>query len=62
MPGPVFGHIPGYPLGSRFESRAELSEAGVHRHRQAGISGSASEGAAPSSCREVTRTTWTTAT
>ena len=45
MPGPVFGHIPGYPLGSRFESRAELSEAGVHRHRQAGISGSASEGA-----------------
>ena len=45
MPGPVFGHIPGYPVGSRFESRAELSESGVHRHRQAGISGSASEGA-----------------
>jgi putative restriction endonuclease len=45
VPGPVFGHIPGYPVGSRFESRAELSEAGVHRHRQAGISGSASEGA-----------------
>ena len=45
MPGPVFGHIQGYPVGSRFESRAELADAGVHRHRQAGISGSASEGA-----------------
>ena len=45
MPGPVFGHIPGYPVGSRFKSRAELSESGVHRHRQAGISGSAGEGA-----------------
>ena len=45
MPGPVFGHIPGYPVGSWFENRAELADAGVHRHRQAGISGSASEGA-----------------
>ena len=45
MPGPVFGHIPGYPVGSRFENRAALAEAGVHRHRQAGISGSASKGA-----------------
>ena len=45
MPGLVFGHIPGYPVGSRFENRAELAEAGVHRHRQAGISGSASKGA-----------------
>ena len=45
MPGPVFGHIPGYPVGSWFEDRAELADAGVHRHRQAGISGSASEGA-----------------
>ncbi len=45
MPGPVFGHVSGYPVGSRFESRAELSEAGLHRHRQAGISGSAGEGA-----------------
>ncbi len=44
MPGPVFGHIPGYPVGSRFGSRAELSEAGLHRHRQAGVSGSANEG------------------
>lgn len=45
MPGPVFGHIPGHPMGSRFGDRAELADAGVHRHRQAGISGSASEGA-----------------
>ncbi len=45
MPGPVFGHIPGYPVGSWFENRAELANAGVHRHRQAGISGSASKGA-----------------
>ena len=41
----VFGHIPGYPEGSRFESRAELSEAGVHRPTMAGISGSEREGA-----------------
>jgi putative restriction endonuclease len=45
LPGPVFGHIPEYPVGSRFENRAALAEAGVHRHRQAGISGSASKGA-----------------
>jgi putative restriction endonuclease len=45
MPGPIFGHIPGYPVGSRFENRAELAQAEVHRHRQAGISGSASKGA-----------------
>jgi len=45
LPGPVFGHIPGYPVGSRFENRVALAEAGVHRHRQAGISGSASKGA-----------------
>jgi putative restriction endonuclease len=45
MPGPVFGHISGHPVGSRFENRAELAEAGVHRHLQAGISGSASKGA-----------------
>ena len=45
LPGPVFGHIPGYPVGSRFENRAALAEAGVHRHRQAGISGSVSKGA-----------------
>jgi putative restriction endonuclease len=45
MPGPVFGHIPGYRVGSWFENRAELADAGVHRHRQAGISGSSSQGA-----------------
>src|SRR5918996_5392451 len=45
LPGPVFGHIPGYPVGSRFENRAALAEARVHRHRQAGISGSATKGA-----------------
>jgi putative restriction endonuclease len=45
VPGPVLGHVSGYPVDSRFDSRAELSEAGLHRHRQAGISGSASEGA-----------------
>jgi len=45
VPGPVFGHIPGYPIGSWFENRAELADAGVHRHRQAGISGSSSQGA-----------------
>src|SRR5918998_6713678 len=41
----IFGHIPGYLEGSRFESRAELSEAGVHRPLVAGISGSQGEGA-----------------
>ncbi len=45
MPERIFGHIPGYPEGSRFESRAELSEAGVHRPTVAGISGSEREGA-----------------
>jgi hypothetical protein len=41
----VFGEIPGYPEGTYFESRVELSRAGVHRPLQAGISGSAYEGA-----------------
>ncbi len=45
MPERIFGHIPGCKEGSRFESRAELSEAGVHRPLIAGISGSESEGA-----------------
>lgn len=44
MPDRVFGHTPGYPEGSRFEARAELSEAGVHRTLIAGISGSEREG------------------
>ena len=41
----VFGHIPGYPVGSAFGSRAELSTAGVHVPQHADISGSAAEGA-----------------
>ena len=41
----VFGHIPSYPVGSEFESRTELSQAGVHRPTQAGIAGSEKEGA-----------------
>ena len=45
MPERVFGHIPGYPVGSYFESRAELSEARVHRPLVAGISGGEGEGA-----------------
>ena len=45
MPERVFGHVPGYPVGSRFETRAELSEAGLHRPTVAGISGSEKDGA-----------------
>jgi putative restriction endonuclease len=45
MPGPVFGHVNGYPVGSHFENRAALAKAGVHRHIQAGIAGTAKEGA-----------------
>lgn len=41
----VFGHITGYPEGSIFENREELSESGVHVPQQAGISGSQTEGA-----------------
>lgn len=41
----VFGEIGGYPEGSTFVSRTELSESGVHRPPQAGISGSQAEGA-----------------
>jgi putative restriction endonuclease len=41
----IFGHVPGYPEGSCFASRLELSEAGVHRPRVAGISGRGREGA-----------------
>lgn len=45
MPERIFGHIPGYPEGSLFESRAELRGSGVHVPIQAGISGSQTEGA-----------------
>lgn len=41
----IFGHIPGYSVGSVFVSRAELSQAGVHRPTRAGIAGSAEDGA-----------------
>lgn len=41
----IFGDIPGYPEGSTFVSREELSRAGVHKPIQAGTSGSQYEGA-----------------
>ncbi len=43
--GRVFGSIPGTKPGDRFVNRAALNAAGVHRPTQAGISGSANEGA-----------------
>ena len=41
----VLGHIPDFAEGYCFESRKLLSEAGVHRPTQAGISGGHKEGA-----------------
>jgi putative restriction endonuclease len=41
----IFGAIPGFIEGHVFPSRKELSEAGVHRPLQAGISGGETEGA-----------------
>lgn len=41
----IFGDVPGYPEGSLFLSRQNLSSAGIHRPTQAGISGSGDEGA-----------------
>ncbi len=41
----TFGHIPGYPEGSCFGSRLELSQAGVHRPLIAGICGRGCQGA-----------------
>src|SRR5436190_24174693 len=41
----TFGEIPGVPEGTLFEDRKELSKAGVHRPRQAGICGGKNEGA-----------------
>lgn len=41
----TFGHIENYPPGSLFDSRKHLSEAGVHKPTQAGISGSQFTGA-----------------
>jgi putative restriction endonuclease len=41
----VFGYIEGVPVGTTFTDRRALLEAGVHRQLQAGIAGSATEGA-----------------
>lgn len=41
----IFGELPGVHEGAEFPSRKELHAAGVHLPTQAGISGSASEGA-----------------
>ncbi len=41
----AFGAVPGVPVGATFATRAEVAAAGVHRPNQAGISGSATEGA-----------------
>ncbi|KAG6330346.1 hypothetical protein ID866_8743 [Astraeus odoratus] len=43
MSGRVYGHISGYPVGSRFKSKEELGKAGVHVQRQAGIHGDPSD-------------------
>ena len=42
---PTFGPIPGYPEGSCFATRRELSWAGLHRPLVAGISGRGQGGA-----------------
>lgn len=41
----VFGEVEGQTPGAEFENRRALSDAGVHKPNQAGISGSAKEGA-----------------
>lgn len=41
----IFGELPGVHEGAEFPSRKELHAAGVHLPTQAGISGSANEGA-----------------
>jgi putative restriction endonuclease len=45
MSSRVFGDISGHPEGSFFESRLELSRAGLHRPTMAGISAIGKEGA-----------------
>lgn len=40
----VFGHFVGYPEGSKFKSRAELAQTGVHRPLISDISGAGREG------------------
>lgn len=41
----MFGHVPGFPVGSLFENRRDLAASGVHLPLVAGICGRASEGA-----------------
>jgi putative restriction endonuclease len=41
----VFGEIPGFPPGAVFADRVAVKAAGLHRHRQTGISGSPLDGA-----------------
>jgi putative restriction endonuclease len=45
LPERIFGHIPGYPEGSCFATRAAVAEAGLHRPPVAGIAGSGQYGA-----------------
>lgn len=44
----TFGNVDGFPPGSTFASRSDLSKARVHRPTQAGIAGSALRGGADS--------------
>lgn len=41
----TFGEIPGHPEGTTYKSREEVRLAGLHAHKQTGISGTAREGA-----------------
>ncbi|MFG2847786.1 YDG/SRA domain-containing protein [Kitasatospora sp. NPDC048296] len=41
----VFGHIEGHPVGSLYQRRKELSDAGVHAPLMGGIHGNSREGA-----------------
>jgi len=43
--GKVFGEVPGYPIGSTWQSREELSDSKVHAPPMGGISGTAAKGA-----------------
>lgn len=43
--GRFFGEVPGYPRGSLFLNRRDLSTSGVHRPMMAGISGGGDVGA-----------------
>lgn len=45
MPDRVIGEIAGFPTGSTFDNRKQLSESGIHRPTQGGICGGALDGA-----------------